>query len=117
MSTLAGLETSWLLVDNTGRQVLLGAEVCHLILGLGWAAYFLAWIFNTAFYCLHPSRGHETGTEFTKMMIFCSVDPFGLRRKMFVKILGHRLNLPTNSSEEEEMLIDETEETFPMNSV
>ena len=36
---------------------------------------------------------------------------------MYVKILGRRLNLPTKSSEEEEMLIDETEETLPMNIV
>ena len=51
--------------------------------------------------------------------IFCSVDPFGLRRKMFVKILGRTVNLPTKAGEEEERLIDENEneERFQMNIV
>ena len=36
---------------------------------------------------------------------------------MFVKILGRRVNLPIKAGEEEERLIDETEERFQMNIV
>ena len=83
VATLLSLDPSkgLTLVDQHGIRRELGEDgtFCYHLLGLGWAAFMLAWIINIGFYAIHPS--------------YVDVLPSLLHRKMFINILGYKFDI------------------------
>ena len=73
------------LVNTAGRTYNFTPSHVFKTLGVGWAAFFLALIFNLLYYVLHPSEVSH---------------PFNLKniqKKLVVAVVGYEINLVTRS--------------------
>ena len=85
------------MIDTEGYSHPISSSTVFATLGIGWAAFGLALIFNILYYALHPSEVSNsilyTVVQCSNKNNFLQVDLLNIREKLVVAVVGYEINL------------------------